>query len=100
MTIARRLTILLVVPLLAFTGLGIFNWIQVTNIEERSKFVSQQQIPSLATLGNLARGLADLRVEVRGHLLATNDMARAAPRWPLTGTRRKSTAWWINTAIP
>ena len=41
MTIAKRLIILLVVPLLAFAGLGIFNWVQVTNVENSSRFVSE-----------------------------------------------------------
>jgi CHASE3 domain sensor protein len=80
MTIARRLTVLLVVPLLAFIGLGIFNWIQVTNVENRSKFVSANQIPSLAMLGNLTRSYADVRVAVRNDLLATNAAGQASAR--------------------
>src|SRR3974390_3426317 len=78
MTIAKRFIILLVVPLLAFIGLGIFNWIQVTNVEQRSKFVSEMQIPSLATLGNITRSFAELRVDLRNHLLVTNEADRAA----------------------
>jgi PAS domain S-box-containing protein len=77
MTIARRLIILLVVPILAFAALGIFNWTQVTNVKEQSKFVSERQIPSLATLGNISRALSDLRVALRNHLLATNEMQQA-----------------------
>jgi signal transduction histidine kinase/CheY-like chemotaxis protein len=70
MTIARRLVLLLILPLLAFAGLGIFNWIQVTRVEHRSKFVAELQIPSLAVLGNLSRRVEGLRVTVRDHLLA------------------------------
>src|SRR5262252_9160943 len=80
MTIAKRLTILLVVPLLAFSGLGIFNWIEVTNVENRTLSISEDQIPSLATLGNLTRSYADLRLAVRNDLLATNDAGRASAR--------------------
>jgi two-component system, sensor histidine kinase and response regulator len=80
MTIAKRLIVLLVVPLLAFTSLGVFNWIEVTNVEERSLSISEDQIPSLATLGNLTRSYADVRVAVRNDLLATNDVGRASAR--------------------
>jgi HAMP domain-containing protein len=80
MTIAKRLTLLLVAPLVAFTGLGVFNWIEVTNVENRSLSVSEDQIPSLATLGNLTRSYADLRLAVRNDLLATNEAERASAR--------------------
>src|SRR5579872_2901676 len=76
MTIARRLLILVVVPLLAFIALGIFNWTEVANVENRARFVAQQQIPSLATLGNITRSFAELRVDVRSHVLATNETKR------------------------
>jgi PAS domain S-box-containing protein len=80
MTIAKRLTMLLVVPLLAFSGLGVFNWIEVTNIEERSLSISEDQIPSLAVLGNLTRSYANVRLAARNDLLATNDAMRASVR--------------------
>jgi PAS domain S-box-containing protein len=77
MTIARRLIILLVVPLLAFIALSIFNWYEVENVKTQTRFMAQTQIPSLATLGNLARTFAELRVDVRDDVLATNDAERA-----------------------
>ena len=76
MTIARRLLILLVVPLVAFIALGIFNWMQVAKVENRARFVAEKQIPSLATLGNIARSFAELRVDVRDDVLATNEINR------------------------
>src|SRR5215469_13918803 len=80
MTIARRLVILLVIPLLAFVALGIFNWIEVANIENRARFVAERQIPSLATLGNIVRRFAELRVDVRDDVLATTDTKRDMAR--------------------
>jgi PAS domain S-box-containing protein len=72
MTIARRLMILLAVPLLALLGLGLFIRSQLAEVEFRSRFVSQVQIPSLAVLGNLSRTVEGLRTTLRNHLLATN----------------------------
>jgi hypothetical protein len=56
MTIARRLFILLTVPLLALVGLGLFTVLQLANIEERSPFVAagsaaelwREHLPDLA----------------------------------------------------
>ena len=73
MTIAKRLIILLTVPLVALVGLGVFTRLQLVKIEARSRFVAESRIVALATLGNLSRGFAELRVNVRSHLLATNE---------------------------
>jgi len=54
--------------------------IQFGLIEEKSRFVSEAQIPSLAVLGNISRAFSEMRVSVRSHLLATNDMERAKAR--------------------
>ncbi len=80
MTIAKRLLILLAVPLAALACLGVFTRHQFSKIEERSRFVAESRIEALATLGNLSRSFAELRVNVRSHLLATNDTQRAASR--------------------
>jgi signal transduction histidine kinase/CheY-like chemotaxis protein/CHASE3 domain sensor protein len=80
MTIARRLALLLAVPLLALVGLGVFARWQLTTIETRSRFVADLQIPSLATLGNISRTFAELRVHVRNHVLATSEAERASVR--------------------
>src|SRR5215470_5452808 len=80
MTIARRLMILLAVPLLALLGLGVFTRMQLSRIEERGKFVADTQIPSLALLGNLSRTFAELRVNVRSDLLVTNHAEQAKLR--------------------
>ncbi len=80
MTIAKRLIILLTVPLVALVGLGVFTRLQLARIEARSRFVAESRIVALATLGNLSRSFAELRVNVRSHLLATTDAQRAAAR--------------------
>jgi two-component system sensor histidine kinase/response regulator len=80
MTIAKRLSILLAVPLLALLGLAVFIRFQLAEVESRSRFVSESQIPSLAVLGNLCRTVEGLRVNVRSHLLATNQTERATAR--------------------
>jgi hypothetical protein len=66
MTIARRLMILVALPLLILTGLGIFTKVQLAGIETRSRFVAETQVGSLAALGNISRSFAELRVSVRG----------------------------------
>jgi len=80
MTIAKRLMVLLTVPLLALLGLGVFIRFQLAEIEARSRFVAESRITALATLGNLSRGFSELRVNVRSYLLATTDAQRRAAR--------------------
>ena len=80
MTIAKRLIILLAVPLVALLGLGIFTRLQLSKIEARSRFVMESRVEALATLGNLSRRFAELGVDVRSHLLATNEAQRTAAR--------------------
>src|SRR5262249_29199746 len=77
MTIARRLIILLAVPLLTIAGLSIFSRSQLSELATRSRYVSELQMPSVATLGNITRTFGTLRVNVRDHLLATSPSERA-----------------------
>jgi len=80
MTIAKRLIVLLAVPILALLALAVFTRLQLTTIETQSRFVADLQIPSLATLGNISRAYAELRVQLRNHVLATSDVERARIR--------------------
>ena len=80
MTIAKRLVLLLAVPILALLALGVFTRLQLTSIENQSRFMADLQIPSLATLGNISRAYAELRVHLRNHVLATSDAERAKVR--------------------
>jgi signal transduction histidine kinase/DNA-binding response OmpR family regulator/HPt (histidine-containing phosphotransfer) domain-containing protein/HAMP domain-containing protein len=76
MSIAKRLVVLLALPLLALAGLGVFSRVQLTTIETRSRFVATLQVPSLAALGHISRAFAELRVHLRNHVLATSEAER------------------------
>src|SRR5688572_61882 len=80
MTIGRRLFLLLTLPLAGLIGLGLFTALQLASIEDRSRFVAESRIAALATLGNLSRSFAELRVNVRSHMLASTPERRAAAR--------------------
>jgi two-component system sensor histidine kinase/response regulator len=80
MTIAKRLTILLGVPLVALLLIGVFTRLQLSKIEDRSRFVAETQIPSLAVLGDISRNFVELRVSVRSFLLATNQAQQTEAR--------------------
>ena len=80
MTIGKRLLLLLAVPLIALLGFGVFARIQLARIEERSRFVSESQLAGVAVLGNISRSFAEIRVNVRSFLLATDQTQRAEAR--------------------
>ncbi|MBE7498904.1 MAG: response regulator [Verrucomicrobiales bacterium] len=80
MTIAKRLSVLLAVPLLALLGLGLFTRLQLAQVERSSRFVAESRIEALASLGNLSRSFAELRVNVRSYVLAPSDDLRRAAR--------------------
>src|SRR5947209_5127883 len=72
MTIAKRLVLLLAIPLLALFGLGAFVAIQTVRIERLSRFVAETQIASLGQLGEISRHFAQARVCMGKYLLATD----------------------------
>ena len=78
MTIAKRLTLLLAVPLLVLAVLGLFVAYQLNRIEGKNKFVGVQ-IESLAIIGNISQRLAEMRVSTRTYFLSEdkNEQARA-----------------------
>ena len=80
MTIARRLIILLAVPLLVLLGLGILTRLRLARIEERSRYVAEDQIESLAAIGNISRTYTELRVNLRSHLLSEDKVEQAGAR--------------------
>lgn len=90
MTIAKRLMILLAVPVLALLGLGLFSRIQLADVEARSRYVANNQIPALAMIGNLTRSFLEMRVQIRNHLLASDDKERAAARSALEAHERET----------
>ena len=64
MTIAKRLMILLGVPLLVLVGLGVLLRYEVANIESRSRFVTEVQTPSLAALGGISRSFIPMELVI------------------------------------
>src|ERR1700752_5426996 len=88
MTIARRLIVLLAVPLAALVALGGFTRLRLAEIEASSRLLAESRIVAVATLGNLARSFAELRVNMRSHLLATTADQRAAARALFDGDER------------
>ncbi len=80
MTIARRLIILLAVPLLILVGIGVFTRQQLARIEERARFVTESRVVALARLGDISRSFAEMRVNVRRFLLAADGSAQAKAR--------------------
>ena len=73
MTIARRLTFLLAVPLLILAGLGIFVVFQLNSIERKGRFVAETQIGSLAVIANTAQCLTEMRVGIRTFFLTDDN---------------------------
>ena len=80
MTIGKRLIVLVAVPLVALLVLGIFARIRLSEIEDRSRFVAETQLGSVAALGSISASFAELRVSVRNILLAADQSERAAAR--------------------
>jgi two-component system sensor histidine kinase/response regulator len=80
MTIAKRLILLLALPLVALLGVGVFIPIQLARIESRSRFVAESQVPSITTIGGIVHSFAELRVSIRSYLLATNQVGQLQAR--------------------
>lgn len=72
--------ILVAVPLAALVALGVFTRLQMSTIEERSLFVAEKQVPSVEAIGHIFKNFAELRVNLRGFLLATNKEDRVSVR--------------------
>src|SRR5262245_44986811 len=80
MTIARRLILLLAIPLVAMVAVGIFTRMQLAQMEARTRFVAESRIGALATLGNVSRGFTEMRVDARAYLLARTPRERDEAR--------------------
>jgi CHASE3 domain sensor protein len=80
MTIAKRLSILLAVPLLILVGIGVITRQQLAGVEERTRFVAVSRVAAMARLGDISRSFGEMRVNVRSVLLATSPAVQAAVR--------------------
>jgi signal transduction histidine kinase/CheY-like chemotaxis protein len=72
MTIAKRLILMLTIPLIALFGLWYFVRSQISKVESQSRFVVASQIRSLALLGEISRASEEMRISIRNYLLADN----------------------------
>src|SRR5262245_47500052 len=77
MNLAKRLVLLLAVPLVALVVVGGILDLQLRAIEKRGTYVTELQLPSVAVIGNITRKHAELRVDLRDYLLAPGDKERA-----------------------
>ena len=80
MTIARRLTLLVAVPLLVLVGLWTFTRVQLMDIERHTRFVAETQVASLAALGHISQSFAELRQGLRDDLLTKDKSEQARIR--------------------
>src|SRR5262245_34456044 len=80
MTIARRILILAGAVPLVLIALGLLNHFELARIESRTRFVVDNQVPSLSALGNISRTFEEMRVALRDHVLAVDAEGRAKAR--------------------
>src|SRR5262249_12785965 len=73
---AKRLVLLLAVPLVALVVVGGILDLQLRAIEKRGTYVTELQLPSVVVIGNITRKHAELRVNLRDYLLAPGDEER------------------------
>jgi PAS domain S-box-containing protein len=79
MTIAKRLALLVALPIVVLLALGGYIFYQLRAIEQKNRFVSEMQIESLAALGSISSQLTELRVTARNYLLTEGEMEAAEP---------------------
>jgi signal transduction histidine kinase/CheY-like chemotaxis protein/CHASE3 domain sensor protein len=77
MTLAKRLLVLLSIPLVALVGLGVFTMMRLQEIEKSSRFVADTQIRSLGTAALILQNFEEMRSDVRSYLLADDPKSRA-----------------------
>ena len=78
MNIAKRLALLLAVPLLVLAGLAVFVHLQLTIIDDHGQDMADTQVPTLAILGSVTRAYGELRVDVRDYVTTTDASQRNA----------------------
>jgi PAS domain S-box-containing protein len=80
MTLARRILLLAAAAPLVLVAIGVFTQVERREIESRSRFVAEIQVPSLAALGNVSRTFERMRVGLRDHVLAEDAGDRSRVR--------------------
>jgi PAS domain S-box-containing protein len=72
MTVARRLLILMLVPVLVLLGLGLLHWHQLAKIEDHTEFLAENVTPSLAIIAHIGHDMVLQRESIGSHLLTEN----------------------------
>src|SRR4051794_23390786 len=80
MNIAKRLVLLVAVPVVVFLVLGEMLDSNLRDIETRGTYVAELQLPSIAVIGKITRKHAELRVDLRDYLSAPAEKQRAGAR--------------------
>jgi signal transduction histidine kinase/CheY-like chemotaxis protein/HAMP domain-containing protein len=88
MTIAKRLLVLLSIPLVTLIGLGVFVNSRLDQIDERGRFVAQTQIGSLALSATVMQLFGEMRADARSYMLA--DEAESRGRLQKVVERKKA----------
>ena len=68
MTIAKRLILLAIVPLVAMVGIGNLTRLELREIGAIGRMVAEDQVKSLSFLGNITRAYMELAVNVQGRI--------------------------------
>jgi len=76
MNIAKRLVLLLAVPLLVLGGLAIFIRGQLAVIDAQGRDMANIQVPTLAVIGRVTRAYGEMRTDVRDFVMATDPIRR------------------------
>ena len=105
MTIAKRLTLLLAVPLLIILGIGFATRQELSRIEDSTRYMAESRVVALARIGDITRKFAEMAVSTRNSILETDpalraamqakaDAARTEVRWLLDDYRKN----WVGSA--
>lgn len=78
MTIAKRLILLLAVPLLIILCVGFATRQELSRIETSTRYVAESRVVALARIGDITRKFAEMAVATRNSILETDPSLRAA----------------------
>ncbi|NQX01133.1 MCP four helix bundle domain-containing protein, partial [bacterium] len=76
MTIAKRLILLLAVPLLIILGIGFATRQEMNRIEQSTRYVAESRIGALARIGEITRQFAEMAIFTRSSILDPNPAVR------------------------
>src|SRR6478752_3387127 len=89
-TISRRLLLLVAIPLLGLLALGLYTRSQLLTLEERTRFVADEQLANLTALAAIHRNITELRVVVRNRLIEDDATAQSQQRKAYEAAKREA----------